>query len=117
LGSISLATAILKLITKSWCNVTFSLLFHSLVSYGRFVEWMSSTLLPLCAFVRSCFGDCSGISFMDSTSLKVCYNRRILQHKVFENIAARGKTSMDWFFGNKAALGRQRQRRVARASS
>lgn len=39
------------------------------------------------------------------------------QHKVFKNIAARGKTSVDWFFGNKAASGCQRQRRVARASS
>jgi hypothetical protein len=42
---------------------------------------------------------------MDSTSLKVCHNRRIMQHKVFEDLAARGKTSVDWFFGNKAAFG------------
>lgn len=78
--------------------------FPGLVSYGRFVEWMPSALLPLCAFVRSCFGSCSGISFIDSTSLKVCHNRRIKQHKVFENIAARGKTSVDWFFGFKLHL-------------
>jgi len=36
---------------------------------------------------------------MDSTALKVCHNRRISQHKVFEDLAARGKTSVDWFFG------------------
>jgi len=54
--------------------------FPGLVSYGRFVEWMPSALLPLCAYVRSCFGACSGISFMDSTSLAVCHNRRIAQH-------------------------------------
>ena len=78
--------------------------FPALVSYQRFVSWMPSVLLPLCAYLRSCFGRCSGISFIDSTSLKVCHNRRIKQHKVFENLAARGKTSVDWFFGFKLHL-------------
>lgn len=78
--------------------------FPGLVSYQRFIEWVPSTLVPMCAYVRSCFGKCSGISFMDSTSLKVCHNRRIPQHKVFEDLAARGKTSVDWFFGFKLHL-------------
>ena len=82
-----------------WCSA-----FPGLVSYGRFVEWIPSTLLPLCAYLRSHFGTCSGISFLDSTSLKVCHNRRIRQHKVFKNLAARGKTSVDWFFGFKLHL-------------
>lgn len=60
--------------------------------------------LPLCAYLRHCFGKCSGISFIDSTSLKVCHNRRIAQHQVFNNLAARGKTSVDWFFGFKLHL-------------
>jgi IS5 family transposase len=75
--------------------------FPGLVSYQRFIEWMPSALLPLCAYLRSCFGNCSGISFMDSTSIKVCHNRRIKQHRVFKDLAARGKTSVDWFFGFK----------------
>jgi transposase len=78
--------------------------FPGLVSYQRFIEWVPSTLVPMCAYLRSCFGSCSGISFMDSTSLRVCHNRRIRQHKVFENLAARGKTSVDWFFGFKLHL-------------
>jgi Transposase DDE domain len=41
---------------------------------------------------------------MDSTSLKVCHNRRISQHKVFKDVAARGKISVDWFFGLKLHL-------------
>ena len=41
---------------------------------------------------------------MDSTSLRVCHNKRISQHKVFQNLAARGKTSVDWFFGFKLHL-------------
>ena len=58
----------------------------------------------MCAYLRSCFGRCRGISFMDSTSLKVCHNRRIPQQQVFEDLAARGKTSVDWFFGFKLHL-------------
>jgi transposase len=75
--------------------------FPGLTSYNRFVELIPETLIPLCAYLRSCFGTCSGVSFMDSTSLKVCHNRRISQHKVFKNLAARGKTSVDWFYGFK----------------
>lgn len=75
--------------------------FPGLTSYNRFVELIPETLIPLCAYLRSCFGRCSGISFMDSTSLKVCHNRRIGQHKVFQDLAARGKTSVDWFYGFK----------------
>jgi hypothetical protein len=78
--------------------------FPGLVSYTRFVEWMPSTLIPLCAYLRHCFGNCTGISFIDSTSLKVCHNRRIHTHKVFKPLAARGKTSVDWFFGFKLHL-------------
>jgi hypothetical protein len=78
--------------------------FPGLVSYQRFIEWVPGTLVPMCAYLRSCFGQCSGISFMDSTSLKVCHNRRIQQHKVFKDLAARGKTSVDWFFGFKLHL-------------
>ena len=78
--------------------------FPGLVSYQRFIEWIPSTLVPMCAYLRSCFGKCSGISFMDSTALKVCHNRRIKRHKVFDDLAARGKTSVDWFFGFKLHL-------------
>ncbi|MBD1821130.1 IS982 family transposase [Cyanobacteria bacterium FACHB-DQ100] len=78
--------------------------FPGLVSYQRFIEWIPGTLVPMCAYLRSCFGSCSGISFMDSTSLSVCHNRRIERNQVFENVAARGKTSLDWFFGFKLHL-------------
>lgn len=78
--------------------------FPGIVSYQRLIEWVASTLVPMCAYLRSCFGKCSGISFIDSTSLRVCHNRRIGRHKVFENLAARGKTSVDWFFGFKLHL-------------
>lgn len=78
--------------------------FPRLVSYNRFVELMPATVLPLCAYLRSRLGVCSGISFVDSTTLKVCHNRRIHSHKVFAQSARRGKNSVDWFYGFKLHL-------------
>jgi hypothetical protein len=78
--------------------------FPRLVSYNRFVELMPSALVPLCGYLQTRKGECSGISFIDLTSLKVCHNRRIHSHKVFEGYARRGKTSADWFFGFKLHL-------------
>lgn len=79
--------------------------FPNLVSYQRFVEFTPSALIPLCVYLRQCcFGPCTGISFIDSTPLKVCHNRRISQHKVFAGLAERGKTSTGWFFGFKLHL-------------
>ena len=78
--------------------------FPNLVSYPRFVTLMQETILPLTGYLYCLFGICSGVSFVDSTSLAVCHNHRIPQHKVFEGIAARGKTSMGWFYGFKLHL-------------
>jgi hypothetical protein len=78
--------------------------FPRLVSYNRFVELMTSALVPLCAYLQHRKGECSGISFVDSTSLRVCHNRRIPSHQVFRGCAQRGKTSVDWFYGFKLHL-------------
>lgn len=78
--------------------------FPTLMSYARFVEMMPQTLVPLMLYLHHCFGRCSGISFIDATALAVCRNQRISQHKVFVGIAARGKTSMGWFYGFKLHL-------------
>lgn len=78
--------------------------FPGLVSYNRFVELMPGVLLPLTAYLKSNYGTCTGISFIDSTAIAVCHNRRIRRHKVFKDLAARGKTSVDWFYGFKLHL-------------
>ena len=78
--------------------------FPELVSYSRFVDWIPSTLVPLSVYLHSCFGQCTGLSVMDATKIQVCHNRRIKRHKVFKGIGARGKTSVDWFFGFKLHL-------------
>ena len=79
--------------------------FPGLVSYTRFVDYIPSVLLPLCVyFQQNCLGDCTGVSFIDSTSLDVCLTQRISSHKVFSGLAERGKTSTGWFFGFKLHL-------------
>ena len=79
--------------------------FPYLISYNRFIELIPSSLIYLICFLnRHCKGVNTGISFVDSTSLKVCHNKRIPSHKVFQGLATRGKTSVDWFFGFKLHL-------------
>jgi hypothetical protein len=78
--------------------------FPTLVSYGRFVERMPRTLVPLGLYIQRCMGQCTGLSFIDSTALPVSHNRRIHAHRVFEGLAERGKTSMGWFYGFKLHL-------------
>jgi Transposase DDE domain len=78
--------------------------FPDLVSYSRFVELMPRALVPLCNYLHTRKGRCTGITFVDSTPLAVCHNKRIGRHKVFEGYATRGKCSMGWYFGFKLHL-------------
>jgi hypothetical protein len=67
-------------------------------------SWLDP-LVPLIMYLRACcLGACTGISFIDSTSLDVCLSQRIHTHKVFAGLAARRKTSTGWFFGFKLHL-------------
>jgi hypothetical protein len=75
--------------------------FAELPSYPRFVELMSRLLLPFSLLIHALRGEETGIYFADSTSLACCHNRRISRHRVFHGLAARGKTTMGWFFGFK----------------
>jgi hypothetical protein len=72
------------------------------VSYNRFVELSQSVLLPMTIFLKTCcLGLCSGISFVDSTPIRVCNGKRIKRNKVFKGIAEVGKSTMGWFYGFK----------------
>lgn len=76
--------------------------FPNLVSYNRMVELKQQSFIPLATYLKSsALGDCTGISFVDSTPLRVCHSRRINQHKTFEGLAERGQCSIGWFYGFK----------------
>ena len=78
--------------------------FRALPSYERFVFLKKQLFMPLTILLHACCGEKTGIYFADATSLKVCRNKRIDNHKVFDGLAARGKTTMGWFFGLKLHL-------------
>jgi transposase len=78
--------------------------FPRLVSYQRFVELQREALIPLWCYLQTRKGRCTGIAFVDATTLAVCHNLRIPQHKVFWDSARRGQSSMGWFYGFKLHL-------------
>jgi hypothetical protein len=78
--------------------------FPGLISYSRFIQLMPRLVIPIAMFLKSSFAQCSGISIIDSTSINVCHNRRIMRNRVFGGLAERGKTTMGWFFGFKLHL-------------
>jgi Transposase DDE domain len=91
---------------QDWVQAQLSSYFPTLISYERFVARMPR-LLPglflllkwLCAQSQR-----TGYYIIDSKPLAVCDNHRISTNKVFGQKAARGKSSMGWFFGWKVHL-------------
>src|SRR3569832_609064 len=75
--------------------------FDELPHYDRFVSLMPRLFVPLITQLHSLNEKQTGVYFVDSTKLAVCHNRRIHRHQVFDGLAARGKTSMGWFYGLK----------------
>jgi transposase len=78
--------------------------FPGLVSYTRFLELMSETTIPMFALMMSLLAKPGIANYIDSTKVVVCHNRRIRRNKVFKGLAARGKSSMGWFYGFKLHL-------------
>jgi hypothetical protein len=79
--------------------------FPGLVSYNRFIELSHRCAVAFMLFLHHCCrGECTGISFIDSTILRVCHNKRIKRNKTFKGIAEVGKSTMGWFFGFKLHL-------------
>ena len=90
-----------------YAQVHLAHLFPRLVSYNRFVELIKSVLVPLYFFIQSLIGEKTGIYFIDSLTLKTCHIKREKQHKVFKDLAQKGKSSMGWFYGFKLHLVKQ----------
>jgi len=79
-------------------------LFPGVLSYSRFVKLQQRIFVLFALFLKSRLGKCTGISFIDSTTIKVCRNQRIHSHKTFKGLAERGYSSLGWFYGFKLHL-------------
>lgn len=78
-----------------------SKLFRDLPCYDRFIQIIPSLFLPLTIMMHYMSGRSTGTYFCDSTHFAVCRNIRISQNKTFTGLAARGRSSIDWFYGFK----------------
>lgn len=80
--------------------------FPILLTYERFVARMPRLLPGLFVLLKWLCGQSerTGFYIADSKPLAVCDNHRIRSNKVFDGVAARGKSSMGWFYGLKAHL-------------
>lgn len=76
--------------------------FPKTVSYNRFVELQRKVFQPMCVFLKMfCLGECTGISFIDSTPIRACHIKREKQNRVLKGFATKGQCSMGWFYGFK----------------
>jgi hypothetical protein len=75
--------------------------FPGLLSYNRIIELREELLTPLAMFFISLFAHCTGTSWIDSTKIIACHNKRQYSHKTLKAIAAKGKTGDGWFYGLK----------------
>ena len=78
--------------------------FPNIPSYKRLISLKYKIMVPLLFYLQYNKGKETGIYYIDSTSLPVCKNQRINNHKTFKDLANRGKTSMGWFYGFKLHL-------------
>lgn len=76
-------------------------LFPQLVHYARFVKLIKRAFPALICLFKSLEGKVTEYLFIDSTPMPVCHNLREKKHKVFKDVAAKGKTSTGWFYGMK----------------
>ena len=81
--------------------ITIMVLFHQIryrefkaFYYGYLCQWLKSAFPRLPSYNRM-------VELMERAVHPMCDNHRIKRHKVFADTAARGKSSMGWFFGFK----------------
>jgi hypothetical protein len=76
--------------------------FPQTVGYNRFVELRQKTVVKRALLLQlCCLGRCSGISYMDSTPLRVYHMKRKHGHGTFRRTATKGKNGTGRFFGFK----------------
>ena len=71
-------------------------MFPHQLSYNRFLELEVRVSVEMMMFLQiCCFGRCTGISFIDSTSIPVCHNKRIYRNKFLGIMLPEAKAQWD----------------------
>ena len=61
------------------------------------IKLVSQNLMAMSLFLKTCcLGDSTGISFVDSTPIRICEPKRIRNNKMSKGIATNGKSTMRW---------------------
>jgi hypothetical protein len=79
-------------------------LFPNRPTYDRFIALMPRLFMPLTLMFHILKGKTTGEYYVDATHFAVCKNKRIHRHKTFAGFAAKGKSTMGYFFGFKLHL-------------
>ena len=88
--------------------------FPKVVSYNRFVELEKDVAIPLAIFIKKVLlGKCTGISFVDSTPLRICKNQRIHIHKNVQGNSTKRKMPHGVVLRIQAAFDMQRTWRTS----
>lgn len=80
--------------------------FPNAPSYECFLSYLpkSTDMIYLWVLYKCVLAERTGLYFIDSKKIEVCHIKREHSHKVFEEYAAKGKSSVGWFFGLKLHL-------------
>lgn len=80
--------------------------FPSAPTYEGFLRYISRAVpvLYLWLLKSCCTAQQTGLYFVDAKRLEVCHLKRAHSNKVFDGVAAKGKSSMGWFYGLKLHL-------------
>nr|WP_263364516.1 transposase [Candidatus Enterovibrio escacola] len=78
--------------------------FPELISYTRMLKLIQGAMVPLYSYLTHRQARPTGIALVDSSTLQVCHNLRILRHQVCKRTEKRGKGTIGWFYGFKLHL-------------
>jgi hypothetical protein len=82
-------------------TITTGNLFKNPPCYDRFIQIIPSLFIPLIVMLHYLSARKTRIYYVDSTYFAVCKNVRIFSHRTFKGLAARGHSSIDYFYGFK----------------
>ena len=75
--------------------------FPNKLSYSRFIELKAQIIVPMRLLIEFKLKKSTGISIIDSTSIKSCHIKRACSNKTLKNISKKSKTSLVWFYLNQ----------------